>query len=96
MEVTVDSAERHDDEKRDGTDTDDNILPNSKQSKSIFLLSPQDVEGQIKTTHNVPKRDTWNGEIEFILACVGQCIGLGNVVRFPYLCYRNGGGTLFQ
>uniref|UniRef100_UPI0037E8F668 sodium- and chloride-dependent GABA transporter 2-like n=1 Tax=Semicossyphus pulcher TaxID=241346 RepID=UPI0037E8F668 len=39
------------------------------------------------------RREQWRKKREYILAAAGNVVGLGNVWRFPYLCYKNGGGV---
>ncbi|XP_068188980.1 sodium-dependent neutral amino acid transporter B(0)AT1-like [Antennarius striatus] len=38
-------------------------------------------------------RPKWDNKSQYILTCVGFCIGIGAVWRFPYLCQSHGGGA---
>ncbi|PTX59069.1 NSS family neurotransmitter:Na+ symporter [Melghirimyces profundicolus] len=38
-------------------------------------------------------REQWNTKAGFLLAAIGSAIGLGNIWRYPYIAYENGGGA---
>lgn len=42
---------------------------------------------------NTPQRETFSNRRAFMFAAIGSAVGLGNIWRFPYITYDNGGGA---
>lgn len=40
-------------------------------------------------------QNQWNSRIAFLLSMIGAAVGLGNIWRYSYVVYSNGGGTFF-
>ncbi|XP_030003392.1 sodium-dependent neutral amino acid transporter B(0)AT1-like [Sphaeramia orbicularis] len=65
------------------------LLPNPGLDDRIH--SYEDLERMDK--EEAEDRPKWDNKAQYILTCVGFCIGIGNVWRFPYLCQSHGGGA---
>uniref|UniRef100_A0A0B6ZSU3 Transporter n=1 Tax=Arion vulgaris TaxID=1028688 RepID=A0A0B6ZSU3_9EUPU len=64
-----------------------------RESDTEDVSRTSDPEAASKASAAEDDRGQWGNKAEFILSCVGLSVGLGNVWRFPYLAFENGGAA---
>uniref|UniRef100_A0A3Q1EXR0 Transporter n=1 Tax=Acanthochromis polyacanthus TaxID=80966 RepID=A0A3Q1EXR0_9TELE len=62
------------------------------QKKSIISLTGSQ-DTHVDNGDENPDRGNWTNKTEYILSMIGYAVGLGNIWRFPYMAYKNGGGA---
>lgn len=73
---------------------------NIPQSRSITLIEKNITYilkkiDKVNWNDKMNKTSQWNSIFTFIMAMIGLTIGIGNIWRFSYVLYSNGGGSFF-
>ncbi|KAM0724566.1 Sodium-dependent nutrient amino acid transporter 1 [Formica fusca] len=71
----------------DSFDSHENVPPDYKTATQL------DKQQEHSENSAVTKGAEWGGRMEFLMACIATSVGLGNVWRFPFTAYENGGGV---
>lgn len=66
--------------------------PKTSQPNNDNGTAPEEPTDVVKTDDQ-QNRPEWSNKLEFLMSCISMSVGLGNVWRFPFTAYENGGGA---
>ena len=64
------------------------------EDKKEAMVALSNSDGAEKRQKGTSRRAVFSSQMDFIMISIGGVVGLGNIWRFPFLCYKNGGGNI--
>ena len=76
-----------------GTKDIEDESENGSVHKEVFQFSASSSEQGFVKEVEAYERGKFQNSFQYLCTCVSYAIGFSNIWRFPYLCYKNGGGA---